>query len=318
MAQRRMFSKQITDSDRFLEMPLSSQALYFHLAMQADDDGFLNNAKKIQRMIGASEDDLKLLFAKGFLIAFDSGVVVVRHWKIHNWIQNDRYNPTAYAQELARLRMVNKIYYTEAEAAKIAPPAIQENCAKEQLLDTPCIQDASTLDTDCIQNGSTGKVRLGKVRLDQVSVGEYRGECERGKDPSATPPGAPPKKTKDPDPLESLTGSADLRQAVEDWLTYKREKRQAYKPTGLKTFIRQVNAKAGEFGEPAVIDLIADSMANGYQGVTWDRLRKRQEQQHPAYQPKKTGWQVLQDLMAEEQTKEQTQDFDFLEVDSND
>lgn len=96
-----------------------------------------------------------------------------------------------------------------------------------------------------------------------------------------------PKKAKEPDPLETLTGSADLRQVVEDWLTYKREKRQAYKPTGLKTFIRQVNAKAGEFGEAAVIDLIADSMANGYQGVTWDRLRKRQEQQRPVYQPQK-------------------------------
>lgn len=90
MAERRMFAKTIVDSDSFLDMPMSSQCLYFHLSMRADDEGFINNPKKIQRMIGASEDDLKLLIAKSFLISFDTGVVVVKHWKIHNYIQSDR------------------------------------------------------------------------------------------------------------------------------------------------------------------------------------------------------------------------------------
>ena len=89
MAERRMFAKTIIDSDAFLEMPLSSQALYFHLSMRADDDGFINNPKKIQRVIGASEDDLKLLVAKSFIIPFESGIVVIKHWKIHNYIQSD-------------------------------------------------------------------------------------------------------------------------------------------------------------------------------------------------------------------------------------
>ena len=79
-----MFSLRIVDSDEFLDMPLSTQALYFHLSMRADDEGFINNPKKIRRMIGASEDDLKLLIAKSYLIAFDTGVVVIKHWKIHN------------------------------------------------------------------------------------------------------------------------------------------------------------------------------------------------------------------------------------------
>ena len=90
MAERRMFAKTIIDSDAFLDMPLSAQALYFHLSMRADDDGFINNPKKIQRMVGASDDDCKLLLMKRFIIVFESGVVVIKHWRIHNYIRNDR------------------------------------------------------------------------------------------------------------------------------------------------------------------------------------------------------------------------------------
>lgn len=103
MAKRRMFSRQITDSDPFLDMPLSAQALYFHLGMNADDDGFINNAKRIQRMIGANDDDLKLLIAKHFVLAFDTGVVVIKHWKVNNSIRKDRYTPTVYTDEKAQL-----------------------------------------------------------------------------------------------------------------------------------------------------------------------------------------------------------------------
>ena len=94
-----MFAKTIIDSDSFVDMPLSTQALYFHLSMRADDDGFINNPKKVQRMIGASEDDLKLLVMKRFIIPFESGIVVIKHWKIHNYIRNDRYKPTVYIEE---------------------------------------------------------------------------------------------------------------------------------------------------------------------------------------------------------------------------
>lgn len=103
MAQRRMFSRKITETDRFLEMPLSSQALYFHLNMGADDEGFIDKAKTIQRTIGASDDDMKLLIAKGFLIPFDSGVVVIRHWRIHNYIRSDRFQSTLHQDEKTQL-----------------------------------------------------------------------------------------------------------------------------------------------------------------------------------------------------------------------
>ena len=112
MAERRMFAKTIIDSDAFIDMPLSTQALYFHLSMRADDDGFINNPKKIQRMIGASEDDLKLLIAKKFIIPFESGIVVIKHWKIHNYIRNDRYKETVYKEEKAMLNLKENNAYT--------------------------------------------------------------------------------------------------------------------------------------------------------------------------------------------------------------
>jgi len=147
MAERRMFAKTIIDSDAFLDMPLSAQALYFHLSMRADDEGFINNPRKIQRMIGASDDDLRLLIAKKFLIAFDTGVVVIKHWRIHNYIQKDRYTETVYQEERAQLMLKeNKAY---------------------SLADPVCIQDGYSLDTDCIHDGYSldTQDRLGKDRL---------------------------------------------------------------------------------------------------------------------------------------------------------
>lgn len=104
MAQRRMFSKKVTDTDVFLDMPLSTQALYFHLNMHADDDGFVGNINTIKRMIGASTDDEKLLIAKQFLIPFEaSGVVVIKDWRLHNCIRKDTYNPTIYGEDKKKL-----------------------------------------------------------------------------------------------------------------------------------------------------------------------------------------------------------------------
>lgn len=128
MAERRMFAKTIIDSDAFLDMPLSAQALYFHLSMRADDDGFVNNPKKIQRMIGASDDDCKLLVMKRFILTFESGVIVIKHWRIHNYIQKDRYKETLYQEEKNALALDEKNAYTEAEKV-------------------PCIQNGYKTDT---------------------------------------------------------------------------------------------------------------------------------------------------------------------------
>lgn len=98
-----MFAKTIVLSDAFLDMPLSARCLYFTLGMMADDDGFVNAPKSIMRQCGATEDDMKILFAKKFLIPFDTGVVVIKHWRINNYLRNDRYQETKYVEEKAAL-----------------------------------------------------------------------------------------------------------------------------------------------------------------------------------------------------------------------
>ena len=112
MAQKRMFTMKIVDSDAFLDLPLSSQCLYFHLNMRADDDGFINNPKMIMRTIGASEDDMKLLLVKKFILSFESGVIVIKHWRLQNAIRKDRYKETNYQDEKCLLLLdENGIYH---------------------------------------------------------------------------------------------------------------------------------------------------------------------------------------------------------------
>lgn len=153
MAERRMFAKSIIDSDAFLDMPLSTQALYFHLSMRADDDGFVNNPRKIQRMISASDDDLKLLISKQYIFPFESGIVVIKHWKIHNYIQKDRYRPTVHIHEKALI--------SPDESGAYA-------------LDIDCIQSVSNMDTKRLPDGNQmdAEVRLGKSSTGKSSVCE--------------------------------------------------------------------------------------------------------------------------------------------------
>lgn len=115
MAERRMFAKSIVLSDAFLDMPLSARCLYFTLGMFADDDGFVGSPKGIMRQCGASQDDMNILLAKRFLLAFDSGVVVIKHWRINNYLRNDRYQSTTYLEEKETLKLDVKNAYTEKE-----------------------------------------------------------------------------------------------------------------------------------------------------------------------------------------------------------
>ena len=111
MAARRMFAKIIVDSDLFIDMPVTSRLLYYDLGMRADDDGFVNAPKKIMRMIGASQDDLKILVQRGFIIPFDSGVIVISHWRVHNYLRKDTYNETQYKEEKSQLILDDKNVY---------------------------------------------------------------------------------------------------------------------------------------------------------------------------------------------------------------
>ena len=112
MANKRMFSLSVIDTDFFLDMPVTSQALYFHLGMRADDDGFIDNPKKIIRMIGFNEGDMRVLFDKEFIIPFDSGVCVIRHWRINNYLRSDRYHSSIYTAEKSQLHVEENGVYT--------------------------------------------------------------------------------------------------------------------------------------------------------------------------------------------------------------
>ena len=107
-----MFTLDIVDSDAFLDMPLSSQALYFHLSMRADDDGFIDKSKRIMRAIGVGDDDMKILLAKNFVIPFDDGVCVIKHWRLHNYIRSDRYKETNYTDKKMLLEVKKNGSYT--------------------------------------------------------------------------------------------------------------------------------------------------------------------------------------------------------------
>lgn len=144
MAEKRMFAKTIVDSDAFLDMPMSTQALYFHLNMRADDDGFVNNPKKIQRMLGASDDDLRLLIAKKFILVFESGIIVIKHWRINNYLRRDRFTETQYKEELAMLKFDENNAYSFNDSGSGIPLGIP------------------MVDPD--------KIRLDKIRLDKTNI----------------------------------------------------------------------------------------------------------------------------------------------------
>lgn len=148
-----MFAKSVVESDAFLDMPASAQALYFHLGMEADDDGFLNNPKRVQRSVGAAGDDFKLLIAKGFVIPFTSGVVAIRHWKVNNYIQSDRRKPTRCIDEMSQLETDESRAY------------VLSTCT-----DTECIHDVYRMYT---------QVSIGKNRLEEVSGAEAPAKKEK-------------------------------------------------------------------------------------------------------------------------------------------
>lgn len=148
MAQRRMFSQKVTETDKFLDMGLTAQSLYFHLGMNADDDGFVGNPKSIKRMIGASEDDLKALVEKDYLIVFEDGVVVIKDWLVSNYVKKDRYTPTIYTDDMKLIGLdKNKRYQFVSD---LEPERNQVGTK----MSPECLQDGDKMEPNCIQSGS--------------------------------------------------------------------------------------------------------------------------------------------------------------------
>lgn len=142
MGSHRMFTNDITDSDLFIEMPLSAQALYFHLGLHADDEGFLSSPKRILRAVGCNEDDLKLLIAKGFVICFDSGIIVITHWNLHNNIRKDRKKNTLFESEKALLSLKNGVYSEiDNQMTTICQPSVNQMSAQDKIREVKLSKD---------------------------------------------------------------------------------------------------------------------------------------------------------------------------------
>lgn len=162
-----MFSQKITESDAFLDMPLSSQALYFHLCMYADDDGFVKNPKRILKMINATDDDFKLLIAKAFIILYESGIIVIKHWKMHNAIRKDRYHPSDYVEEKSQLYLKENQSYTLDSAQ--GKPLIKGKINNDNQAVTKCQPSGNQLVDNLATEIRLDKTRLDKNRLDNIS-----------------------------------------------------------------------------------------------------------------------------------------------------
>lgn len=269
-----MFAKSIIDSDAFLDMPQSTQCLYFHLGMRADDDGFVNSPKKIQRIIGASDDDLRLLAAKRFIIPFESGVVVIRHWKIHNYIQKDRYKETLYKDEKATISLDSSGAY----------------------------QIVSTMYPDCIQNGTKVETqdRLGKVSIGEDSL--ETGEMRRGEDNEDDSGSSSPS----PSALKVISyfvkhGGKELSQsAVVELEGY-------ISDMGAEVCLKAVDAAidAGMVGWGYVRGVLIKKQSQGVQSVEdWDRVEAERDADKAIRDSRKEGrfsWAELAVQMDEEE-----------------
>ena len=172
MAAKRMFSIDVIDTDKFLDMPVSTQALYFHLGMRADDDGFVSSPKKIIKIANCTNDDMRILISKGYVISFESGVIVITDWKANNLIRGDRYKPTAYQEEKRLLEIHNDAYVIKS----IGIPADNQS-------ETEVVPDG---------NQREPQVRLGKDRIDKDSI-YIKDMCS---ETTVSDPPTPKKKTK--------------------------------------------------------------------------------------------------------------------------
>lgn len=257
MAEKRMFSNRVIDTDEFLEMPATAQMLYFHLSMNADDDGFVGKPKTIMRMCRASQDDLTVLLGKQFVISFDTGVIVIRHWKIHNYIRKDMYHPTIYEKEKEMLSLDKSDAYSlehHQDESVTSPLQVRNESVTSPLR----IRDESVTSPSQVRNvdkNSIEKVREDKVREDKRREGDLFKTL-----------------------LPEYQISEPLADKIREYLRYRKEQhRFTYKETGLKNFLHETEKAEQEYGSIAVINCFSETMKNGWKGIFYDRIQKEEK-----------------------------------------
>lgn len=269
MAERRMMTRKVTDDDRFINLSSSAQALYLHLSMCADDDGFCNQVSVSMFRAHASMTDLQALLENRFLLQFDTGVIVIKHWRMANSLRKDRYTPTAFQDELAQLYVKENGAYTFDNRG----------------LPVGCHAVANGLPDGCqtVANGlPDGNHSIDKSRLDKNRIKESK---EKSVDDATQTPRRAQKKSHidvnlsylstldhgEHESLEPIIGK------LTEWLTYKGESKFSYTAQGFKTLIRQIIKYGNESGFDAVSSLIDESIGNGWKGIIWERLNKPQK-----------------------------------------
>lgn len=256
MAERRMFSKKVTDDDNFMSLSSSAQALYLHLSMSADDDGFSNQVSTSMFKAHASVQDLQALLEKRYIYQFKNGVIVIKHWRMANALRKDRYTPTAFQEELAQLDLKENGSYT--------------------WLPDGCQMVAERLPQDRL-----GKDSVDKDRLDEVSI--------------ENPPLPPAEErnfdhysnvanylyiqgTSEDEYVNYINIHIELDNCVTSWMEYKDEKKPKtnnhYGKKGMNTLLNKIYTQCLDYGIPEVIRVIEETISNNYQGITWDRLNK--------------------------------------------
>ena len=261
MAERRMFAKSIVLSDAFLDMPLSARCLYFTLGMMADDDGFVGSPKAIMRQCGASRDDMLILLQKRYVLEFKSGVIVIKHWRMNNYLQNDRHKKTTYLEELALLKLDDKGAYTEVEKPKL------ETISDEQNQDVYKMYTQERKGKDSKVKDSITPPLPPSWDFDKhTNVENYKYLIESGCEYS-----------------EIIKQDFGLAECIGDWMEYK----DARKPKNsnhyaneksMMTLIKKIITSCDIYGTPTVIILIEECMASNYQGIIWDKLAKTKPQ----------------------------------------
>lgn len=237
VAQRRMISLKIVDTDIFLDMPLTARYLYLEFCTRADDEGFIASPKKILRMVGCSDDDFKILIAKQFIIPFESGVCVIKHWKIHNYIRSDRFTETIYLNEKSLL-------------------AVDENSAYVKVHDenTHYVIPNVIPDVNQVVGSMDTQVRLGKDRLGKVSKGKDR--LEEGKGSKET--------------IETLIDAyasprSELNKTLLDFVEMRKEIKKKLTTRALKMILNKLNKLADD--EYTKIKILEQSILHSWQDV---------------------------------------------------
>lgn len=248
MARKRMFSLLVVDTDEFLDMPSSTQSLYYHLGMRADDDGFVSSPRKIVKLVNCSDDDLKLLIAKGFIIPFDSGIIAIKHWKLNNDLKKDRYTPTIYLNEKSTLRVnKNKVY-----------SIVGNN------LETKWIQNGNKLDTQY----STDKNSIDKYSIEKYSK-EYI-EQKQEENQEQIQEQKQVKKEKKPKEthnsiIENYTINEDLREALKGFVEMRKEIKKPITTKGLKIALGKLDKWA--LDDLTKIDIVNQSIERSWSGL---------------------------------------------------